>query len=174
MAWFESLLGKGKALFGEGFDFLNIDRIDSSVTDAERAYMDSVMENKTEEGKIQKAKLEAEGWSREEKDGIWVYTKTLTEEQKRNRDSAVLQEFSAPEEGGYDKPLAIGKLPRLDSPRAPTQLGYRDTEVPNPVTTYMQPRFQNSAAYDRRAKEQIAGLLASPKISSVLGKLLLG
>tara|TARA_R110002033_G_C3805163_1_gene231586 strand:- start:167 stop:673 length:507 start_codon:yes stop_codon:yes gene_type:complete len=165
-----------KELIGEGINFLNISRSDSSLTDAERFQMNSIWESQEAEDIIKKTALEADGWSGEinEDTGIWKYTKTLTEKQKRDRDSAVLQEFSAPEEGGYDKALTTREPPRLARPSEPRQLGYRDTEVPNPVTTYMQPRFQNSAAYDQRAKEQIAGLLASPKISSVLGKLLLG
>lgn len=164
-----------KELIGEGINFLNRTRSDSSLTPAERLQMDSIWESQEAEDIIKKTALEADGWSGEKNDaGAWKYTKTLTEKQKRDRDSAVLQEFSAPEEGGYDKALTTREPPRLARPSEPRQLGYRDTEVPNPVTTYMQPRFQNSAAYDQRAKEQIAGLLASPKISSVLGKLLLG
>tara|TARA_R110002167_G_scaffold43388_2_gene131123 strand:+ start:123 stop:626 length:504 start_codon:yes stop_codon:yes gene_type:complete len=164
-----------KELIGEGINFLNRTRSDSSLTPAERLQMDSIWESQEAEDIIKKTALEADGWSGEKNDaGAWEYTKTLTEKQKRDRDSAVLQEFSAPEEGGYDKALTTREPPRLARPSEPRQLGYRDTEVPNPVTTYMQPRFQNSAAYDQRAKEQIAGLLASPKISSVLGKLLLG
>ena len=137
--------------------------------------MDSIWEGQEAEDIIKKTELEADGWSGEKNDdGAWEYTKTLTEKQKRDRDSAVLQEFSAPEEDGYDKPLTTREPPRLVQPSNTRPLGYEDTQVSSQVPTYLQSRLQNSAAYDQRAKEQIAGLLASPKISSILGKLLLG
>ena len=165
-----------KELIGEGINFLNISRSDSSLTDAERFQMNSIWESQEAEDIIKKTALEADGWSGEinEDTGIWKYTKTLTEKQKRDRDSTVLQEFSAPEEGGYDKALTTREPPRLVQPSNTRPLGYEKTEVSNQVPTYLQSRLQDSAAYDQRAKEQIAGLLASPKISSVLGKLLLG
>ena len=173
MEFIESLLGKGKALFNEGLGYFDIAKRNEDLTDVERSTLENIYEDPTRIQEV--ALLEAEGWSREKNDaGNWEYTRTLTEEEKRDRDANLLGQFSAPEEDGYDKPLTTREPPRLARPSEPRQLGYRDTEVPNPVTTYMQPRFQNSAAYDQRAKEQIAGLLASPKISSVLGKLLLG
>jgi hypothetical protein len=171
MAWIESLLGRGQELFGKGVDYFKIAVNDDDVTLQERNQLDRIFDAGGDELAI----IEAEGWSRVQNDAnVWEYTRTKTPEEMIKKGANILQEYSAPKEGGYDKPLTTREPPKLVQPSNTRPLGYKKTEVSSQVPTYLQSRLQDSAAYDRRAKEQIAGLLASPKISSVLGKLLLG
>ena len=171
MEFIESLLGKGKALFNEGLGYFDIAKRNEDLTDAERRALDNIYNDSTRIQEV--ALLEAEGWSGEKNDaGNWEYTRTLTEEEKRDRDANVLGQFSTPEEGGYDKPVASGKLPKLISPPSERTRVYRDTQVSSQVPTYLQSRLQDSAAYDQAAKSGIQGLLASEPVSSAIANLL--
>tara|TARA_R110002051_G_scaffold131247_1_gene205119 strand:+ start:74 stop:601 length:528 start_codon:yes stop_codon:yes gene_type:complete len=171
MEFIESLLGKGKALFNEGLGYFDIAKRNEDLTDVERSTLENIYEDPTRIQEV--ALLEAEGWSREKNDaGNWEYTRTLTEEEKRDRDANLLGQFSAPEEDGYDKPLTTREPPRLVQPSNTRPLGYEETQVSSQVPTYLQSRLQDSATYDRAAKSGIQGLLASEPVSSAIANLL--
>tara|TARA_R110002153_G_scaffold112675_1_gene254811 strand:+ start:126 stop:650 length:525 start_codon:yes stop_codon:yes gene_type:complete len=170
MEFIESLLGKGRALFNEGLGYFDIAKRNEDLTDVERSTLNNIYEDPTRIEEV--ALLEAEGWSREKNDaGNWEYTRTLTEEEKRDRDANLLGQFSTAEVGS-DKPAARGKLPTLISPPSERTRVFRDTQVSSQVPTYLQSRLQDSATYDRAAKSGIQGLLASEPVSSAIANLL--
>jgi hypothetical protein len=165
-----------KELIGEGVDYFKIAVNDDDVTLQERNQLDRIFDAGGDELAI----IEAEGWSRVQNDAnVWEYTRTKTPEEMIEKGANVLGQFSAPEEGGYDKPLMTRKMPILAEPSDPRGRGFRDldkvlssTQVSSQVPTYLRSRLQDSAAYDQAAKSGIQGLLASEPVSSALANLL--